>query len=62
MLDDRSLNGVFVNGARIDRSGVGPRVLRDGDEIVVGRYRLRFLSIPPTSSEVGVEPVLQSNA
>jgi hypothetical protein len=47
VLDDRSLNGVFVNGSRIDRSGVGPRVLRDGDEIVVGRYRLRFLSIAP---------------
>jgi hypothetical protein len=41
VLDDRSLNGVFVNGSRIER-----RVLKDGDEIVVGRYRLRFLSIP----------------
>lgn len=47
VLDDRSLNGVFVNGLRIDRSGVGQRVLQDGDEIVVGRYRLRFLSIMP---------------
>lgn len=47
VLDDRSLNGVFVNGSRIDRSGVGQRVLQDGDEIVVGRYRLRFLSIMP---------------
>jgi DNA-directed RNA polymerase subunit RPC12/RpoP len=44
VLDDRSLNGVFVNGSRIDRSGIGQRVLQDGDEIVVGRYRLRFLS------------------
>jgi hypothetical protein len=41
VLDDRSLNGVFVNGSRIER-----RVLEDGDEIVVGRYRLRFLSVP----------------
>jgi hypothetical protein len=41
VLDDRSLNGVFVNGARIEW-----KVLRDGDEILVGRYRLRFLSIP----------------
>jgi len=40
ILDDRSLNGVFVNGARIEW-----KVLRDGDEIVVGRYRLRFLSV-----------------
>lgn len=41
VLDDRSLNGVFVNGSRIEW-----KVLRDGDEIVVGRYRLRFLSVP----------------
>ncbi len=47
VLDDRSLNGVFVNGARIDRSGVGQQVLKDGDEILVGRYRLRFLRVAP---------------
>jgi hypothetical protein len=41
VLDDRSLNGVFVNGERIEW-----RMLGDGDEIVVGRYRLRFLSVP----------------
>lgn len=41
VLDDRSLNGVFVNGDRIEW-----RVLRDGDEIVVGRYRLHFLESP----------------
>jgi hypothetical protein len=40
VLDDRSLNGVFVNGSRIEW-----KVLEDGDEILVGRYRLRFLSI-----------------
>jgi predicted nucleic acid-binding Zn-ribbon protein len=40
VLDDRSLNGVFVNGARIEG-----RTLEDGDEILVGRYRLSFLSI-----------------
>jgi DNA-directed RNA polymerase subunit RPC12/RpoP len=39
VLDDRSLNGVFVNGERVEW-----RVLGDGDEIVVGRYRLHFLS------------------
>jgi hypothetical protein len=38
VLDDRSLNGVFVNGERVEW-----RVLHDGDEIVVGRYRLQFL-------------------
>jgi predicted RNA-binding Zn-ribbon protein involved in translation (DUF1610 family) len=37
VLDDRSLNGVFVNGER-----VVSQLLEDGDEIVIGRYRLRF--------------------
>lgn len=44
VLDDRSLNGVFVNGERIEW-----RVLEDGDEIVVGRYRLHFVSVTPDS-------------
>jgi pSer/pThr/pTyr-binding forkhead associated (FHA) protein len=42
VLDDRSLNGVFVNGARVEG-----RVLNDGDEIIVGRYRLSFLDVTP---------------
>jgi pSer/pThr/pTyr-binding forkhead associated (FHA) protein len=37
VLDDRSLNGVFVNGDR-----VLSQMLADGDEIVIGRYRLHF--------------------
>ncbi len=41
LLDDRSLNGVFVNGARVDG-----QALKDGDEIIVGRYRLAFVSVP----------------
>lgn len=40
VLDDRSLNGVFVNGERVEW-----RALTDGDEIVVGRYRLQFLHV-----------------
>lgn len=40
LLDDRSLNGVFVNGERIVS-----RMLADGDEIVIGRYRLRFADL-----------------
>lgn len=40
VLDDRSLNGVFVNGERIEW-----RALNDGDEILVGRYRLTFVSL-----------------
>jgi predicted nucleic acid-binding Zn-ribbon protein len=50
LLDDRSLNGVFVNGARVDG-----RALKDGDEIIVGRYRLAFLSIPPTPGAFGTD-------
>ena len=46
VLDDRSLNGVFVNGERIEW-----RVLQDGDEIMVGRYRLGFLSMAATPVE-----------
>jgi hypothetical protein len=43
VLDDRSLNGVFVNGERVEWS-----VLSDGDEVVVGRHVLRFLQVPAT--------------
>ena len=38
--DDRSLNGVFVNGSRVEG-----KPLEDGDEIVIGRYRLTFFNI-----------------
>ncbi|HEY0631022.1 MAG TPA: FHA domain-containing protein [Thermoleophilaceae bacterium] len=40
VLDDRSLNGVFVNGDRVDM-----RTLSDGDELTIGRFRLYFLSL-----------------
>ena len=39
ILDDRSLNGVFVNGERVHE-----HELRDGDEVVIGRFRLYFIS------------------
>jgi hypothetical protein len=45
VLDDRSLNGVFMNGERVDM-----RTLSDGDEITIGRFRLYFLTV----SGVGV--------
>jgi len=48
LLDDRSLNGVFVNGARVDG-----RTLKDGDEIIVGRYRLSFISVPGAADGEG---------
>jgi hypothetical protein len=41
VLDDRSLNGVFVNGERVEWS-----TLADGDEIVIGRHHLHFVDIP----------------
>jgi pSer/pThr/pTyr-binding forkhead associated (FHA) protein len=38
VLDDRSLNGVFVNGELVEWGKLG-----DGDELTVGRYRLFVL-------------------
>ena len=38
ILDDRSLNGVAVNGTR-----VGEAELHDGDTVAVGRVQLRFV-------------------
>lgn len=37
-LDDRSLNGLFVNGEAVDWAPLG-----DGDELEIGRYRLHVL-------------------
>jgi hypothetical protein len=39
ILDDRSLNGTFVNGMRIEQ-----RDLLDGDVITLGRVALRYVS------------------
>jgi DNA-directed RNA polymerase subunit RPC12/RpoP len=44
VLDDRSLNGVFVNGERVEWS-----TLADGDEIVIGRHHLFFVDVPVVS-------------
>jgi len=44
VLDDRSLNGVFVNGERVEWS-----TLADGDEIVIGRHHLHFIDVPVVS-------------
>jgi DNA-directed RNA polymerase subunit RPC12/RpoP len=51
VLDDRSLNGVFVNGERVEW-----RALRDGDEIVVGRYRLHFLESATAPADAPAAP------
>jgi len=44
VLDDRSLNGMFVNGERVEWS-----TLADGDEIVIGRHHLHFVDVPVVS-------------
>jgi hypothetical protein len=38
VLDDRSLNGIYVNGNRVEWSA-----LTDGDEITIGRHALHFI-------------------
>jgi LSD1 subclass zinc finger protein len=45
VLDDRSLNGVFVNGARVEWSP-----LQHGDEIRVGRHRLYYATLEPVAA------------
>ena len=45
VLDDRSLNGVFVNGARVSSA-----ILRHGDVIALGRAVLRYVEIPELGS------------
>jgi hypothetical protein len=45
VLDDRSLNGVFVNGDRVEWS-----TLHDGDEVLVGCHSLRFVEVAAEDS------------
>ncbi|HYY22358.1 MAG TPA: FHA domain-containing protein [Thermoleophilaceae bacterium] len=40
ILDDRSLNGVFRNGERVELAE-----LADGDELAIGRFRIYFMSL-----------------
>jgi len=40
VLDDRSLNGVFLNGERVDW-----HELEDGDQIAIGAFRLFFITV-----------------
>jgi hypothetical protein len=46
LLDDRSLNGVFVNDKRVES-----KILKDGDEIIIGRYRVTMISVPAEGAE-----------
>jgi hypothetical protein len=48
ILDDRSLNGVFLNGQRIDW-----HALHDGDEIGVGRFQLHYVAMLGETSLAG---------
>lgn len=41
IIDQRSLNGTYVNGERVDRSA-----LEDGSELRVGKFRLNFFASP----------------
>lgn len=43
VLDDRSLNGVFRNGERVELSE-----LNDGDTVTVGRFNLHFICLEET--------------
>jgi hypothetical protein len=45
VLDDRSLNGVFVNSQRVEWSP-----LAHGDEIRVGRHRLYYATLDPVGA------------
>jgi predicted nucleic acid-binding Zn-ribbon protein len=40
VLDDRSLNGVFLNGEKVEWAE-----LSDGDEISIGRFKLYFIAL-----------------
>jgi len=55
VVDDRSLNGVFVNGERVEWS-----TLADGDQIVIGRHHMHFCDITPSrttdASSVAAQP------
>jgi pSer/pThr/pTyr-binding forkhead associated (FHA) protein len=45
ILDDRSMNGTWVNGERVKEAA-----LADGDDIVLGRVPLRFLAAAPEAA------------
>lgn len=44
ILDDRSSNGTFVNGRRIQEAE-----LHDGDVVVIGRVVLQYVDVPAVS-------------
>lgn len=46
IIDQRSLNGTYVNGERVDRG-----VLDNGSEVRIGKFRLNFFSSPADLSQ-----------
>jgi pSer/pThr/pTyr-binding forkhead associated (FHA) protein len=52
VLDDRSLNGIYVNGRRVEWSP-----LTDGDEIAIGRHMLFFMDTATVGSPVAARAV-----
>jgi hypothetical protein len=48
VLDDRSLNGLFLNGERVEWHD-----LDDGDELVIGRYKLHFVDTAAGAARSG---------
>jgi FHA domain/Zinc-ribbon containing domain len=48
VLDDRSLNGVFVNGEQVEWGS-----LTDGDELAVGCYRLHVIDTTASPASAG---------
>jgi pSer/pThr/pTyr-binding forkhead associated (FHA) protein len=51
VLDDRSLNGIEVNGRRVDWSP-----LTDGDTIAIGRHVLHFLDTAAVAAAAPAGP------
>jgi FHA domain len=47
LVDQRSLNGTYVNGERVDRA-----VLVDGSEVRIGKFRLNFFASPYDRGQV----------
>jgi predicted RNA-binding Zn-ribbon protein involved in translation (DUF1610 family) len=45
VLDDRSTNGVALNGSRVEWG-----TLADGDELAIGRFRLYLVALDPAGS------------
>jgi pSer/pThr/pTyr-binding forkhead associated (FHA) protein len=52
VLDDRSLNGIYVNGRRVEWSP-----LADGDEVSIGRHTLFFMDTVSVGSSMAAPAV-----